>query len=65
MISYLCDNKGNEYSSQCDFNNAKCDDSTLEIENEGRCQGISVHSFGFTLTKIIECEEVLDEKILS
>ena len=38
MIAYVCDSKGNTHSDQCHFENAKCDDPTLEKKHDGMCQ---------------------------
>ena len=38
MISPVCDSKGQSHSNQCEFENKKCDDPSLEIQYTGPCQ---------------------------
>ena len=38
IISPVCDSNGQSHSNQCEFDNKKCDDSSLEIQYTGPCQ---------------------------
>ena len=53
MLSPVCDSKGKTHSSQCEFENMKCDDHLLEIKSTGPCED---HSFFLSLFTLIQSE---------
>ena len=56
MLSPVCDSKGKTHSSQCEFENMKCDDHLLEIKSQGPCPEGEHHSFFLSLFTLIQSE---------